>query len=93
MLQIYNVLQALQEPDVNLCQLLNAFNGITLFQSLSDGEDTQISRISQLLIEIVELGVIVAHEAVHTLTDHTQTLLDHFLERTSDRHDLTYGFH
>ena len=92
-LQVDNVLQALQEPDVDLREFLDTLDGITLFKGLSDGEDTQIGRISQLLIEVVELRVVVAHETVHALTNHTQALLYHLLERTSNRHDLTHRLH
>ena len=87
------MVQALREPDVDLRQLFDALNGIALFERLGDGEDTQVGRISQLLVKVLELRVVVAHEAVHALTDHTQTLLHHLLERTSDRHDLTDGLH
>ena len=93
MLQIYDVLQTLQEPHVNLRQFLDALDGVTLFQRLSDGEDTQVGRISQLLVEVLELRVVVAHESVHTLTDHSQSLLYHLLEAATDTHDLTHRLH
>ena len=84
------MLQALQEPDVNLGQLFDALNGITFLQSLCNGKDTQVGGVLQFVVQILELGVVVAHESVHALSDHTQSLLDHLLERTSDGHDLTY---
>ena len=93
MLQIHDVLQTLQEPHVDLRQFFDTLNGVTLFECLGDGEDTQVSRISQLLVEVVELRVVVAHETVHTLTDHTQTLLHHLLETAADTHNLTHRLH
>ena len=93
MLQVDNVLQTLQEPDVDLRQLLNALNGITLFEGLSDGEDTKVGWIGKFLIEVLEFRMVITHEAVHTLTDHTQTLLHHLLEAASNRHNLTHRLH
>ena len=93
MLQVYDMLQTLQEPDINLREMFDALNGVTLFECLSDGEDTEVGRISQFLIEVVELRMVVANESVHTLTNHAETLLDHLLERAADTHNLTHRLH
>ena len=45
-----------------------------------DGEDTEVSRVGKLLIQVFELGMVVAYETVHSLTNHTETLLEHLLE-------------
>ena len=66
---------------------------ITLFQSLCNGEDAEVGRISKGVLQIVELRMVVTHEAVHALSNHTQAFLNHLLERTSDRHDLTNRLH
>ena len=79
-LVIYDILHALDEPRVNLGQLLDALDGVAFLQSLSDGEDTEVGRVGKLLIQVIKLGVVVANEAVHSLTNHTETLLEHFLE-------------
>ena len=79
-LVIYDILHALDEPRVNLCQLLDALDGVTFLQSLGDGEDTEVGRVGKLLIQVVELGVVVAYETMHSLTNHTETLLEHLLE-------------
>ena len=92
-LVIYDILHALDEPRVNLGQLLDALDGVTFLQSLSNGEDTEVGRVGKLLIQVIKLGVVVAYEAVHSLTNHTETLLEHLLERTADRHDFTYRLH
>ena len=87
------MLQALQEPHVNLCQLLNTLYGVALLQGLSNSEYTQVGRVSQFLVQVVELSVVVAHKSVHALSDHTQTLLNHLLERAADAHNLTNRLH
>ena len=92
-LQVDDVLQTLQEPDVDLRQLLDTLDGITFLEGLGDGEDTQVGRISQFLVEVVELRVVVAHKAVHALTNHTEAFLHHLLEATADTHDLTHRLH
>ena len=93
MLQINDVLQTLQEPHVNLGQLLDTLYAITLFQSLCNSKDAEVGGVSQCVVQVVELGMVVAHEAVHALTNHAQTLLNHFLETSSDRHDFAYRLH
>ena len=42
MLVVYDVLQLAQEPRVNLGQLKDAVDGISLFQSLGNGKDAQV---------------------------------------------------
>ena len=79
-LVIYDILHALDEPRVNLGQLLDALDGVAFLQSLSDGEDTEVGRVGKLLIQVIELGVVVAYETVHSLTNHTETLLEHLLK-------------
>ena len=93
MLQVDNMFQTLKEPDVNLSQLFNTLYTIAFFQSLCDGKDTQVGRISQRIIQIIETCMIVAHKAMHALTNHTQTFLNHLFERASDRHDFAHRFH
>ena len=85
--------QALQEPNVNPRELLNTFNGVAFLKGLSNGEDTQVSRIGQFFVKVIKLSMIVADEAVHTLSNHAETFLDHLLERAADRHNLTNRFH
>ena len=79
-LVIYDILHALDEPRVNLGQLLDALDGVAFLQSLGNGEDTEVGRVGKLLIQVFELGMVVAYETVHSLTNHTETLLEHLLE-------------
>ena len=93
MLVVNDILQFLDEPRINFGQFVDAVDGVTLFQSLSDGEDTQVGWVGQLFVKVVELRVVVAHKTVHTLTNHTQTFLDEFLESATDGHDFTHRLH
>ena len=79
-LVIYDILHALDEPRVNLGQLLDALDGVAFLQSLGNGEDTEVGRVRKFLIQVFELGMVVAYETVHSLTNHTETLLEHLLE-------------
>ena len=87
------MLQALQEPYVNLRQFLNALYRVALLQCLCDSEDTQVGGVLECIVQIIELRVVVAHEAVHALANHAQTFLHHLLERAADRHNFTDGLH
>ena len=89
-LVIHDVLQLTEEPWVNLGQFIDAFDAIAFFQSRCDREDTEVGRVGEFFVEVFELGVFVTHETVHALTNHTETLLDDFFERTADRHDFAY---
>ena len=91
--QVYNALQAVQEPLVNLGQFIDAVNGVTLGESLADSEQTLVGRLLECLVQIIELDALVLNESVHALADHADTLLDNLLKATADRHNLTYRLH
>ena len=93
MLVINDVFQAFDEPWVYLGQVVNTFDGIAFFQCLCDSEDTEVGGVCQFIVQIIKAGMVVAYEAVHALSYHTQSLLDDFFERTSDGHDFAYRFH
>ena len=42
----------------------------------------------QRFVDVGDHQLLVLHEAVHTLSDHTQTLLQRLLESTANRHHL-----
>ena len=90
MFQVNDMLQTREEPLVNFRQFLDTLDGVALFQGLGDGEDAQVGWILQSVVNIVEACVVVAHEAVHALSDHAQTLLDHLFEGAADGHDLAH---
>ena len=90
---VHDVLQLTDEPFVDFRQIDDFLDGIALLQSGCDGEDTQVGRVGQFRIQVAELDVVVADETVHTLTNHTKTLLHDLLERLTDGHDLTDRLH
>ena len=92
-LEVHDVLHALDEPWVNLCQLLYALYRVSLLECLRYGEDTEVGRIGQLLVEVLEFRVVVADKAVHALSYHSETLLEHLLERAANGHYLTDRLH
>ena len=92
-LVVNNVLQLAEEPRVDLRQFENAVNSIPFLQGLSDGKHTQVGRMGQFIIQIIEFQTVIAYKTVHALSDHTQPLLDNLLKSTSDRHDFTNRLH
>ena len=93
MLEVNNMFQTFKEPYVDLCQLFNTLNAITIFKGLGNGKDAEVGRILELVVEIVETGVLVAHKTMHALTNHTKTLLYHLLERAAYGHDFANRLH
>ena len=89
-LEIHDVLHALDEPLVYLRKLFNALYRVTFFEGLSEGEDAEVSGVSQFFVEVLELHMVVADEAVHALPYHSQALLKHFLEAATDTHNLAH---
>ena len=90
---IDDILQLIQEPGVDLGQLIDTLHAVTLHQSLCHSEDTQVGRVRQLLLQVVEVDVVVAYKSVHTLANHTQTLLHDLLKALTNRHDLADRLH
>ena len=87
------MLEFLEEPLVDLCKFVDLVNGVTLVHSLRDDEHTLVGRLAQSCVDIVNLKFLILYEAVHTLTNHTQTLLDSLLEVATDSHHLAYRLH
>ena len=93
LVDVDDMLQFLQEPLVDLGQVVNLVNGITLVHSLRDDEDTLVGWLLQGSVDVSDFQLLVLHEAVHALTNHTKTLLDSLLEVTTDGHHLTDRLH
>ena len=55
---------------------MNLVYRITGSECLRDNEDTAVGRLMQSLIDILDHQLLILHETVHTLPDHTQALLD-----------------
>ena len=54
---------------------MNLVYRIASTECLRDNEDTAIGRLMQSLIDILDHQLLILHETVHTLPDHTQALL------------------
>ena len=87
------MLQLLKEPLVNLGKIVYLVYGIALVHSLRDNKHTLVGRLAQSCVDILYLKFLVLNESVHTLANHTQTLLDSFLEVAADSHNLTNRLH
>ena len=85
--------QPLQEPVVDLRQLMNPLHAVAIIHRLRDSENTLVRRRLESGIQIIHAQVFVLREAVHTLSDHAQTFLDGILEGTADSHHLAHGLH
>ena len=87
------MLQLLQEPFIYLRQLMNLVDGIILMHCLGNDKDTLISRFSKSHVNIGNFQFLVFHETMHTLSNHTQSLLDCLFKVSSDSHHFAYRFH
>ncbi len=88
-----DMLQFLQEPTVDFCQLVDALNRITFMQSLGKHEYAFVGRFFKSLIHIADFQVTIAHKTMHALAYHTQPLLNHLFECAADSHNLAYRLH
>ena len=89
----HDVHQLLQEPAVNLGQLVHLVHGVAGAEGFRDDEDALVRRLTQRLVDVGDDQLLVLHEAVHALANHAQALLDGFLEGAADGHDLAHGLH
>ena len=88
---IDNVLELVQEPLVNLGQLMDLFHGVVLVEhSLTNGQPTSVSRVLQNVIQVLEGVTLEAEEPGVNLAD---GLLERLLEGTTNGHDFTDGLH
>ena len=90
---VNNIFQFTKEPRINLSQIVDTVNRISLLQSLCNSKYAQVSRISQFFVEVIKSHVIITYKSVHTLPDHTKSFLDDLFKRTTDRHDFTHRLH
>ena len=90
---VHDVLQFLQEPFVNLGQLMNLVYRVTCTHGFADHEDALVRRLSKGFVHILYNQFLILYEAMHSLANHAQTFLNGFLESTSDGHHLAHRFH
>ena len=94
LVNVDDVLELLQEPAVNLRQLMDVLNGVLRqVHGLRNDEDALVGRLTQRRINIGNLQFLVLHETMHPLPYHAQTFLYGFLEGTADGHHLTHRLH
>ena len=93
LVDIHDMLQLLQKPAINLCQLMNLLDTVTHLQGFRHYEDTHVGRLVQRGSNIRNLDLVILHKAVHALPYHAETLLQGFLEGTTDGHHLTHRLH
>ncbi|ROV99906.1 hypothetical protein VMCG_06224 [Cytospora schulzeri] len=88
---VNNVLQLVQEPLVDLGQLVDLVHRVVLVHhSLANGEPSTIRRVLELKVEVVELVTLEANElGVHLANG----LLERLLEGSANSHNLTDGLH
>ena len=90
-----DALELVEEPSVDLRQLMDLVYSVAQAEGLTDSEDTRICRCLEGAIEFGggDLLGIIAYEAVHPLSDHTEALLHRLFERPSDGHHFPYRLH
>ena len=88
-----DVLQLVQEPFVDLGEIVDLIYRVAGAHSLGDHEDAFVGRLPESLLQVGDLEFLVADESVRSLTDHSESFLDGLLEAAADGHNLADGFH
>ena len=88
-----DVLQLIEEPFVDLGEVVDLIYRVAGAHSLGDHEDALVGRLPESLLQVGDLKLLVAHEAVRPLADHPEALLDGLLETAPDGHHLAHGLH
>ena len=88
-----DMLQALQEPIINLRQFMYPLNAIPLIHRLRNSKNALVRRRLECRIQIIHMKVFVFRKTMHSLPDHSQTFLNSIFESTTYCHYFTYGFH
>ena len=91
--RVDDIVELLEEPAVDFRQFVNLVDGVARAESLRDDEDAAVGRLAQGLVDVGDNQFFVLHESVHPLPNHTQALLDSFLEGAADSHDLAHRLH
>ena len=83
--------QLAEEPAVNLCEFVDAVYVVLLeVHGLGDYEHSLVGWFAKGCIYVCYLQFLVLYEAVHTLSNHAQSLLNGFLEGASDGHHFAH---
>ena len=89
----HDSVEFLQEPPVYLGQFVYLIDGISGTERFGDNEDTGVGRFMECLVDVGYHQLLVFHETMHALSDHTQPFLDRLFEGAPDRHHLAHRFH
>lgn len=88
---VNQVLELVQEPFVNLGQVMDLVDGVVLVEhGLANGEPSAVSRVLELKVEIVKLVTLETDKARVNLTN---SLLERFFKGTTDSHNFTDRLH
>ena len=90
---LHDVLQLIEEPFVDLGEVVDLIYRVAGAHSLGDHEDAFVGRLPESLLQVGDLELLVADESVRSLTDHSESFLDGLLEAAADGHNLADGFH
>ena len=93
LVDVDDMAQLVEEPAVDLRQIVDLIDGVALVHGLGNDEDTLVRRLTQRRVDVVDLQLLVLHIAVHSLSNHAQTLLDSLLEVATDGHHLSDRLH
>ena len=87
-----DILESEEEPTINLGDVVQLIDRISLFECESNSCQTLVGRVPQFGFHI---GYVyrVRHKSMQTLTYHSHTFLNGLLERTTDSHHFTHRFH
>ena len=88
-----NFVELLQEPAVNLGEVVYLVDGITRGKGFLDDKDALVGGLTQGGIHVVNLEFLVINEAVHALAYHAQAFLNDFLEGAAYGHNLAHRLH
>ena len=72
---------------------MNLIDRIASLHGLGDDKHTLVGRFAESLVDVINLNDLVFDKAVHTLTNHAETLLYCLLECSSDCHHLAHRLH
>ena len=88
-----DVHQLVDEPAVYLGELVYLLRGVAVGQGLGYNEDAVVGGLAEGLVDVLDGNLLVAGEAVGSLSDHSQTLLQSLLEGAADGHHLADALH
>ena len=88
-----DVKQLVQEPAVDFGQFVDLVDGVSGEESLFDDEDALVGGRFEGGFDVVDFQLLVAHKAVHALSNHAQSLLNGLFKSAPDGHHFAHGFH